>query len=207
MVAGYTQLLRRRYRDRLDQDANDFIDFAVDGVKRMQALINDLLAFSRVGTQGGPFERIDTSALLDDVITDLASAIEDTGTHVIRDALPVVFVDGRQLAQVFQNLIANAIKYRRDGVTPRVHVRVQRAGSEWRFEVEDNRLGIEPQYYERVFVLFQRLHTREHSDGTGIGLAISKKIVERHGGRIWLNSVPGAGSTFHFTLPAITPTP
>jgi PAS domain S-box-containing protein len=205
MVASYTQLLRRRYRDRLDQDANEFIDYAVDGATRMQALINDLLAYSRVGTQGRALEPTETTAVLDQVLVDLGAAIKDAGAHVAHSALPTVRADGRQLAQVFQNLIGNAIKYRRADVPPRIEVRATPEGAMWRFEVQDNGIGIQADYEERIFQLFQRLHTRDEYPGTGIGLAICRKIVERHGGRISVDSSPGEGSTFAFTLPAVVP--
>ncbi len=205
MVASYTLLLRRRYHDRLDQDANDFIDFAVDGATRMQALINDLLAYSRVGTQARPLEPTASAMVLNQVIADLGVAIREAGAEVTSVGLPVVRADARQLTELFQNLIANAIKYRREDVAPRIQVRATRQGAMWRFEVQDNGIGIEAQYAERIFQVFQRLHTREQYPGTGIGLAICKKIVERHGGRIWVESSPGTGSTFYFTLPAATP--
>jgi two-component system, sensor histidine kinase and response regulator len=202
MVASYPQLLRRRYKDRLDQDANQFIDFAVDGATRMQQVINDLLAYSHVGTHPGLLQRTDTAAVIDQVLIDLGTAIEETDARVTRDALPVVNGNGRQLELLFQHLIANAIKYRRVGVPPRIHLRAVREGPAWRFDVEDNGIGLDPQYANRIFQLFQRLHAREAYPGTGVGLAICKKIVERHEGRIWVQSTPATGSIFSFTLPA-----
>jgi PAS domain S-box-containing protein len=203
MVASYTQLLARRYRGKLDQDADEFIAFAVDGATRMQALINDLLAYSRVGTRGKEFTLTDCTAVLERVLGDMGPTISEAGAIVTYDPLPTVMADGSQLGQVFQNLIGNAIKYRREE-PPRIHVAARRVADEWIFSVADNGIGIEPQYFERIFVLFQRLHGKGEYPGTGIGLAICKKIVERHGGRIWVESEPGKGSTFFFTLPART---
>ena len=201
MVASYTQLLARRYRGRLDDDAEEFIHYAVDGVTRMQALINDLLAYSRVGTRPRSFELTDLGAVLERVLLNLRPAIEEAGAVVTRDALPVLVADAVQLDQVFQNLIGNAVKFRRPAEPPRVHVAAERQDGEWRFAVRDNGIGIAPEYAERIFILFQRLHTRAEYPGTGIGLAICKKIVELHGGRIWMESEEGRGSSFFFTLP------
>jgi light-regulated signal transduction histidine kinase (bacteriophytochrome) len=202
MVASYTQLLSRRYKGKLDQDADEFISFAVDGARRMQELINDLLAYSRVGTRALQPERVDAKHVVDEVVRDLAPAIADNGARVSRDELPSLQADPTQLRQLFQNLIANGIKFRRPTEPPRVHVSAKRDGRSWVFGVRDNGIGIEPQYVERIFVLFQRLHTRDEYPGTGIGLAICKKIVERHGGEMWVESEPGHGTTFWFSLPA-----
>jgi hypothetical protein len=201
MVASYTQLLARRYGDKLDDDAREFIAFAVDGVTRMQALINDLLTFSRVGTRGEAPEPTDTNAVVDRVLISVGPAIEEAGAMVTRDDLPTIFADAGQINQLFQNLIANALKFRRTNETPRVHISARRGSEEWIFSVADNGIGIAPEYAERIFVLFQRLHSRAEYPGTGIGLSICKKIVERHGGRIWLESEPGNGTTFHFSIP------
>jgi len=201
-VASYTQLLARRYRDKLDDDAREFIGYAVDGVNRMQSLIADLLAFSRVGSRGGGFEPTDLDPVLQRALANLEAAIEESGARVTADALPTVRGDAVQLGQLFQNLVGNGVKFRGEDV-PRVHVSAERAGGEWRLSVRDNGIGIEPEYVERIFVIFQRLHGRAEYPGTGIGLAICKKIVERHGGRIWVESRPGQGSTFYFTLPAM----
>lgn len=201
MVASYTQLLARRYRDSLDADAEEFIGFAVDGVNRMQALINDLLSFSRVGTRGGTFEEAESGIVLDRVLSNLGPAIEETGAVVTIDQLPTVEVDAVQLGQLFQNLIGNAIKFHRPDVPPRVHVSASRGRDEWCFSVADNGIGIAPEYNERIFVLFQRLHSRTEHPGTGIGLAVCKKIVERRGGRIWVEPGREGGSVFHFTIP------
>ena len=200
MVASYTQLLARRYKGRLDSDADEFIAFAVDGANRMQRLIQDLLAYSRVGTKGK--ELLDTSSedALQQALINLRGAIEDRGALVTHDLLPPVLADEMQLIQLFQNLVGNAIKYQNSEV-PRVHVSAHAdGGKKWTFSVQDNGLGIDPQYFEKIFGMFQRLHKREEFAGTGIGLAICKKIVERHGGNISVESRLGEGSTFRFVL-------
>lgn len=200
MVASYTQLLARRYKDKLDQDAHEFIHFAVDGATRMQGLINDLLKYSRVGTRGSPFVPTDFGKVLDDALANLAVAIRESGAAVTRDPLPKLIADPIQLTQLFQNLIGNALKFRKPGETPRIHVGARQVGDGWELSVGDNGIGISPEYFERVFVIFQRLHAKEEYPGTGIGLALCKKIVERHGGRIWVESRPGEGATFLFTI-------
>ena len=201
MVSSYAQLLARRYRGRLDADADDFIGYVVDGVTRMQQLINDLLAYSRVGSRGQAFAPTPVAAGLERALKNLAVAVRESGAEVTVDPLPTVRADAGQLVPLFQNLISNAIKYRGDQ-PPRVHVAARRDEGEWHFTVRDNGIGIDPQYAERIFVIFQRLHTRAEYPGTGIGLAICRKIVERHGGRIWVESQAGMGATFHFTIPA-----
>jgi PAS domain S-box-containing protein len=198
-VAGYLQLIERRYRSKLDKDADEFIDFAVDGALRLKQLINDLLSYSRVGTRGRPFEPTNCNDVLEVVLDGLGGVIRDSHSTVTHDTLPTIMGDGSQIAQLFQNLIANAIKFRSDE-PPRIHVSAKRAGTQWQFSVRDNGIGMEPQYFDRIFVVFQRLHTRARYPGTGIGLAICKKIVDRHGGRIWVESESGKGSTFYFTL-------
>jgi PAS domain S-box-containing protein len=200
MVSSYTQLLGQRYEGQLDEKAKKYIDYAVDGAVRMQRLINDLLSYSRVGTRGKAPESTDTHALLGEAIANLTAAIAESGAMVTNDDLPTVHADASQLGLVFQNLLANAIKFHGDA-PPRVHVSARDAGREWVFTVRDNGIGIEPQFAERVFVIFQRLHTRQEYPGTGIGLALCKRIVERHGGRIWFESAPGTGTTFFFTVP------
>lgn len=202
MVVSYVQLLARRYKGQLDSDADEFIGFAVDGAKRMQTLINDLLAYSRLGRQD--MSPIDSGTALDLALKNLRTAIEEAAVTITRDgSFPVVRADPSQLAQVFQNLLSNALKFR--GEAPlEVHVGAERQGDFVRFSVRDTGLGIEPQHLERIFVIFQRLHTRADYPGTGIGLAICKKVVERHGGCIGVESQPGKGSTFWFTLPAAT---
>jgi PAS domain S-box-containing protein len=200
MVASYTQLLARRYKGRLDSDADEFITFAVDGANRMQRLIQDLLAYSRVGTKGKDLLETSSEDALQRAILNLRGAIADSGAMVTHDPLPAVLADETQLVQLFQNLVGNAIKYQNPGV-PRIHISaIKNGGGKWTFSVRDNGLGIDPQYFERIFVMFQRLHKREEFAGTGIGLAICKKIVERHGGEISVESQPGKGSTFKFAL-------
>jgi PAS domain S-box-containing protein len=200
MVASYTQLLARKYESQLDDKAQSYIHYAVDGAMRMQRLINDLLTYSRVNTQGGPPEPTDSHAALGEALGNLATAIEENLAIVTNDDLPVVSADATQLQQVFQNLIGNAIKFRGED-SPHVHVTARKEGGEWLFSVKDNGIGIDAQHAERLFVIFQRLHTRQEYPGTGIGLAVCKRIVERHGGRIWFESEPGKGSIFYFTLP------
>jgi PAS domain S-box-containing protein len=200
MISSYTQLLARRYQGKLDQDADDFIGYTVDGASRMQQLINDLLAFSRVGTRGKPLGPVSSQAALDLALENLQAAIEENQAQVTQDALPVVLADDLQLMQLFQNLVGNAIKFHSEK-PPRIHVGVAAGEKEWVFAVQDNGIGIDPQYFERIFIIFQRLNKRDQFPGTGIGLAICKKIVQRHGGRIWADSKPGQGSTFYFTLP------
>jgi PAS domain S-box-containing protein len=200
MVASYLQLLEQRYKGRLEADADEFIAYAVDGAKRMQELINDLLAFSRVRTKGKEFTKTDCSHVLGQAIANLQAAIEESGAVLTNDSLPIVEADETQLIQLFQNLLDNAIKFRRKE-PPRIHISAKRKGEEWLFSVIDNGIGIDPQYAERIFVIFQRLQEKEECPGTGIGLAICKRIVERHGGRIWVESTPEKGSTFFFTIP------
>ena len=200
MVTSYTQLLAKRYEGRLEPDADEFIAYAVDGAKRMQQLINDLLAYSRVGTKGGEFVPIDCELVLDRVMSNLRAATDESGAAITRDPLPSIVADSSQLGQLFQNLVGNAIKYRNEA-PPVVHVGAQRKNGEWLFSVSDNGIGIEPQFAERVFAIFQRLHTKAEYPGTGIGLAVCQRIVERHGGRIWVESELGRGATFRFTIP------
>jgi PAS domain S-box-containing protein len=203
MVIGYLQLIERRYGERLDASGKEFIDFAVDGAKRMKVLIRDLLEFSRAGTDAASFREIDTPAILDYALHNLKTAIDESATLITADPLPSIVGDPVLLTQVFQNLIANAIKFQK-GAAPRVHVSAQRQGPEWIFSVRDNGIGIESRHLNRIFRIFERLHSIEEYTGSGIGLAITRKIVERHQGRIWVESQPGAGSTFFFSLPAET---
>ncbi|TMI20094.1 MAG: PAS domain S-box protein, partial [Betaproteobacteria bacterium] len=195
MVSSYTQLLMRRYGDKLDGDAKEFTAFIVDGATRMKQLIEDLLAYSRVGTRDKNFKPVDAESSLKRALTNLRAAIQDSGATVTQDKLPTIPCDEVQLAQLFQNLIGNALKFRKPDVAPAVHVGAAEQGAEWEFMVRDNGIGIEPQYFERIFMVFQRLHDKGEYPGTGIGLAIVKKVVERHGGRIWVQSQPGAGTT------------
>lgn len=214
MIASYTQLLARRYAGRLDADADQFIQFAVEGAMRMQSLINDLLAYSRVGTRGKPLAPTECEDILRAACQNLAMAIEECGAVVTHDPLPRVMADTTQLTQLLQNLVGNGIKFRREN-PPTIHVSAKLADTsrddgpacEWLISVRDNGLGIEREYFERIFEIFQRLHTREEYPGSGIGLAVCKRIIERHGGRIWLESDPGKGSTFFFTLPYTPFTP
>ena len=200
MVASYTQLLGKRYTGKLDSDADEFIAFAVDGASRMQRLIQDLLTFSRVGSKGAELIPTSSEDALLQALTNLRGSIEQTGALVTHDLLPDVMADETQLVQLLQNLVGNAIKYQGPGI-PHVHVAATKnAGSKWLFSVQDDGLGIDRQYFDLIFGMFQRLHKREEFDGTGIGLAICKKIVERHGGRISVESQPGHGSTFRFAL-------
>jgi PAS domain S-box-containing protein len=201
MVASYLQLLERRYAEKLDADAFEFIQFAVDGATRMKTLINDLLAYSRVGTRGNPFKPTDLNRVLGQVRANLGAAIDESQTLLTSDGLPTLMADEIQMVQLFQNLVSNAIKFRNESA-PRVHVGAGESADGWVFSVHDNGIGIDPEYFERIFVIFQRLHARGKYPGTGIGLAISKRIVERHGGRIWVESQPGEGATFYFTMSA-----
>jgi len=199
-VASYCQLLERRYKDKLDQSAMDYIGFAVAGAKRMQLLISDLLQFSRVGTRGKEFTPTDCGEVFSDAVSNLHQAIVESGAQVTCDKLPVVIGDRVQLGQLFQNLMGNAIKFRGERV-PVIHVGALVEGSDVVLSVRDNGIGIDPQHRERIFQIFQRLHERDKYPGTGIGLAVCKKIVERHGGRIWVEGAPDEGSTFLFSLP------
>ena len=200
MVASYTQLLAKRYKGRLDTDADEFIGYIVDGGRRMEDLINDLLEFSRVTTQGKPFEPTDMNSVLGEVKRSLSVAIQENNATIEAGLLPTVTVDRSQMALVFQNLIGNAIKFH-DNTAPTISIDAVREGREWVFFVRDNGIGIDPAYYGKIFELFHRLHSRHDYPGTGIGLAICKRIVERHGGRIWVESELGKGSTFFFTIP------
>lgn len=207
MVTNYLQLLQNRYQHQLDPKAQDFIQIAVDGAVRMHQLIGDLLAYSRVGTAGKPFAPTNTNEVLKSALLNLKIAIEESEAKVKSDALPTVKADPVQLTQLFQNLIGNAIKFRSDK-PPEIYVAARRLGKEdgppgWEFSIRDNGLGIPAKDFDRIFLIFQRLHTREKYPGTGIGLALCKKIVERHGGRIWVQSELGQGTTFFFTLPEV----
>ena len=207
MVASYTQLLSRRYKGKLDSDADEFISFAVDGASRMQRLIKDLLAYSRVGTKAKDLPDTSSEEALQQALINLRSAVTESGAIVTHDPLPIVVADEMQLIQLFQNLVGNAIKYQGPGV-PRVHISATMNGQKkWIFSVEDNGLGIDAQYFEKIFGMFQRLHKREEFEGTGVGLAICKKIVERHGGGISVESRVGHGSTFSFVLGESEKTP
>jgi light-regulated signal transduction histidine kinase (bacteriophytochrome) len=204
MVASYTQLLSRRYKGKLDADADEFIAYAVDGANRMQRLIQDLLTYSRVGTKGINLADISSEKALQHALANLHGAIGDSAAVVTHDPLPDVMADEGQLTQLFQNLVGNGIKYQNNTApnhgVPKIHVSAKNGGKKWTFSVQDNGLGIDSQYFEKIFGMFQRLHKREEFAGTGIGLAICKKIVERHGSGILVESQPGQGSTFRFAL-------
>ncbi|MBF0276322.1 MAG: hypothetical protein HQM13_00965 [SAR324 cluster bacterium] len=200
MVVSYMGLLERRYQDKLDQDASEFIGFAVDGAKRMQQLIEDLLEYARVESRGKPFVPCDCTEIFNQVMIDLQNRIEESNAKVIQHGLPVVKADGSQLERLFQNLIGNAVKYNSNPV-PEVKVAAEKRNNEWLFSVQDNGIGIAEEHFDRIFIIFQRLHTRNEYSGTGIGLTICQRIVERHGGRIWVESELGKGSTFLFTIP------
>jgi PAS domain S-box-containing protein len=200
MVASFTQLLAQRCAGKLGADADEFIGYAVDGAHRMQVLVNDLLEYSRVSTRGKEFSGVDCEKILETVMADLQKALEESGGRVTHDPLPTVQGDQTQIFRVLLNLLGNALKFH-GSEPPRVHVSAQEVNGEWQFSVRDNGIGIDPEHSSRIFLLFQRLHTRQEYLGTGMGLAIAKKIVERHGGRIWVESQPGKGSTFYFSLP------
>jgi PAS domain S-box-containing protein len=205
MIAGFLTLLEGRYRDKIDKDATEFIGFAVDGARRMQVLISDLLTYSRVGTQAKPFQPTDCTRVVEIALRNLSMAIKESGATVAHDALPTVMGDATQLTQLFQNLVANALKFR-GAQPPEVRVQVQPEDGFWRFSIRDNGIGIAPEHFEKIFVLFKRLHTQREYSGTGLGLAICKKIVESHGGQIWVESQPGSGTCFYFTIPQVDPT-
>lgn len=199
MIASYLQLIERRYKGRLDKDADEFIAFAVDGAGRLQEMISGLLAYSRVQTKGSPLKEVNCSEVLGNAVQNVKVAIEESGARITADRLPLVVGDPVQLVQVFQNLLSNAIKFRSERA-PSVHVSAERKGDEWVFSVKDNGIGISPEYSDRIFNIFQRLHGREYP-GVGIGLSLCRRIVERHGGLIWFESEAGRGTTFYFTIP------
>lgn len=204
MVSSYCGLLARRYKGKIDQDADEFIQFAVDGATRMKDLIDDLLMYSRVGRREKPLVMVDTDKVMQSALANLEVVVNETEASIVSEALPRVMADPIQLTQVFQNLISNALKFRGNRrpvirVSAR-HSNEQQVPPQWIFSIQDNGIGFEPQFQERVFVIFQRLHTRAEYEGNGIGLAITKKIIERHGGTIWVESTPGTGTTFFFTL-------
>jgi len=200
------QLLEREYAGKLGEEADEFIGFAVDGAKRMQALIQDLLTYSRVGRGQAPTQPTDLDDAFDRALANLHAAIEESGAAISAEPLPTVVADASQMTQLLQNLIGNALKFH--GAEPvEVRVGAERHNGQWTFGVADNGIGIDPKHAERIFAIFQRLHTREEYPGTGIGLALCRKIVERHGGRIWVESEPGRGTTFRFTLPALPAAP
>jgi light-regulated signal transduction histidine kinase (bacteriophytochrome) len=200
MVVGYVQLLERRLADKLDTDTREFMAFAVDGATRMQVMIDDILAYSRVTTQAQPLARVDSAAALQQALDRLASRIKESAAEVDVQPLPTVMADRLQLVQLFQNLISNSIKFCKDRA-PRIRVEAVRQAGRWRFSVTDNGIGIAPEYRAQLFVIFKRLHTQREYPGSGIGLAICKRIIERHGGEIGIDSAAGGGAVFWFTLP------
>jgi light-regulated signal transduction histidine kinase (bacteriophytochrome) len=204
-VANFCQLLERQYAPQLDDRARQYIGFAVDGAKRMQVLISDLLAFSRVGRTTDTFEPLDLNDVVSRAIGTLDDRIAEAGAQIDCDPLPSVSGDPTLMLALFQNLIGNAVKYRKPDVAAHVRISAERSGADWLFTIADNGIGIDPQYSERIFTIFQRLHLRSEYGGTGIGLALCRKIVEFHRGRIWLARSTGPGATFHFTIPATEP--
>ncbi len=200
VIKGFLMLFKKRYKDKLDEKANEIIRFTVDGAKRMQELIKDLLEYSQVGTKDKEFKPADCSLIFNKAISNLKVSIEESGAVVTHDILPTVMADAIQLSSLFQNLIGNAIKFH-GSEAPMVHISTERKGDEWLFSVRDNGIGIDPKFADRIFAVFQRLHSSDEYPGTGIGLAICKKIVEHHGGRIWVESEPGKGATFYFIIP------
>jgi light-regulated signal transduction histidine kinase (bacteriophytochrome) len=200
MVSSFTQLLEKQYKDKLDENALEYINYAVDGAKRMQVLIKDLLAYSRVNTKGDEFENVYLDKVLDEVFLNLELIIEENHAVITCESLPMICADYWQMVQLFQNIIVNALKYR-SKETPKIQISAKKLDKEWLFSVEDNGIGIDSKYSNRIFMIFKRLHTNEEYEGTGIGLAIAERIIRRHGGRIWVESEPGKGSTFYFTIP------
>jgi len=200
-ITSFTQLIERRYKDKLDSDADEFIEYIVDAAKRMQTLINDLLNYSRVATKKKEIELIDIEEVFNSVLNNLNTAIYENDAEITYENLPKIMAEPGQMIQLFQNLIGNAIKFRKLEIPPKIHIKAHKDKNEYIFSVADNGIGMEPQYAERIFTIFQRLHTKEEYEGTGIGLAISKRVVELHGGRIWVESELGKGSTFYFTIP------
>jgi light-regulated signal transduction histidine kinase (bacteriophytochrome) len=202
MVASYTELLSQRYRGRLDEKADKYIDYATEGARRMQQLIADLLAYSQVDSQAARTQPVDAGAVLRAVSDSLGASIKESGASIDVDGpLPILLANEGQLFQVFQNLIANAIKFR-SAAAPRIVVRAVQSDTRWLFSLQDNGIGIDARYAARVFQMFQRLHDKTQYEGSGIGLAITKRIVEHHGAQIWFESVPGNGTTFFFAMPA-----
>ncbi len=204
MISSYTQLLERKYKDKLDQDANDYIHFAVDGAIRMQKLLINLLDFSRVSTRSKSFEQVDTKTIAGQAISNLQQLILENTALITNYDLPVIQADEMQILQVFQNLIENAIKFKKKAELPKIHITCSRQHNMYQFSIADNGIGIEMQYHDRVFIVFQRLHSTKDYPGTGIGLSICKRIIERHGGTIWFESEVNEGTTFYFTIPVST---
>lgn len=203
MMTSFAQALEKRYKDKLDQAAGEYIQFIVDGAARMQTLIDDILTYSRVTTRTLPFEPVKMEEILRTVLVNLTIAAEEAKAKITHDPLPVINADSSQMGQVMQNLIANAIKFFEEG-SPVIHISAKQEDGEWLFSVKDNGIGIDPELFDRMFDLFKRLNPQDKYPGTGVGLAVTKKIVQRHGGRIWVESQPGEGATFYFTIPLET---
>jgi len=202
VITGFVQLIEQKYKGRLDKDADRYIGFITDAVARQQQMIMDILALSRVGRKGAAAAPCDANRALEAALDNIRQMVRESNARVIHDQLPIVQADESQLIQLFQNLVSNGIKFRGNR-NPEIHVSARPDDGTWIFAVRDNGIGIEPQYWDQIFVIFRRLHTRKEYPGTGIGLSICKKIVEHHGGRIWLESKPGEGSVFYFTLSAV----
>ncbi|MGB9978610.1 sensor histidine kinase [Methanobacterium sp.] len=200
-IASYAQLIERRYKGKLDHDADEFIEFMVDGSKRMKSMIQGLLDYSRVGTRGHEFTEFESENALSYALNNLRSAISKVNAEITYDELPVIFADEDQIVHVFQNLIGNAIKFRKEGLQPKVHISAKKEDFKYVFSVSDNGIGLEEQYRDQIFEVFKRLHAIGEYQGAGIGLAIVKRIIDRHGGRVWVGSKLGEGSTFYFTVP------
>jgi light-regulated signal transduction histidine kinase (bacteriophytochrome) len=200
-MGSYAGLIKRRYGGKLDSDADDFIDYMVSGAVRLQDMIKGLLEYSRVGTQGEEFSKVSSEEALNKGLFNLHSSIEECHAKVTYDTLPVVLGDESQITQVFQNLIGNGLKFRRNEIQPKIHVSAEKKDNKYIFSISDNGIGMEPQYTDRIFEVFKRMHPIGEYEGAGIGLAIVKRIIERHGGRIWVESEYGVGSTFYFTIP------
>jgi PAS domain S-box-containing protein len=208
MITGYLQLLERRYQGKLDAEASEFIRYAVEGAVRMKRLIEDLLALSRAGTQAANFRPVESRDVLETACANLAVSIRESGAEITTGSLPLIVADPVLLTQVFQNLIGNAIKFRKKDHPPRIHVAAEHtaanANDGWVLSIHDDGIGIQPRHVERIFGIFERLHSGDQYEGSGVGLAITRRILERHGGRIWVESIPGEGSTFRFLIPAKT---
>ena len=199
-ISSFTQLLKKRYENKLDEDADEFIDYIVDGANRMQIMIKALLDYSRVNTRSIEFKPSNFEEILDQTLNSLKIAIDESEAIITIDSLPTLMADDKQMIQLFQNLISNAIKFRKENENVKIYISCKKVSNNYIFSVSDNGIGIELQFKDRIFEVFQRLHTRDEYSGTGIGLAICKKIVERHGGQIWVESEYGEGSTFYFTI-------
>jgi light-regulated signal transduction histidine kinase (bacteriophytochrome) len=200
MVSSFTQLLEKKYKDKLDQDAVDYIKFAVDGANRMQKLISDLLLYSRITSRGKEFEDVDTAKVFEQALLNLKLQISDANAIITNEGLPVLKADEFQILQLFQNLIGNALKYKKESVTPKIHLSCKSKDDLYEFAISDNGIGIDMQFHDKIFIIFQRLHSKEEYSGTGIGLSICKHVVERHKGKIWFESKQNEGATFYFTI-------